>query len=126
MSPVKSYPSHLFTIRLLWIAFLLSFFPISGFAQNHFEVQPFVGYKWGGSTDVAPNVLAIQQLKFDSSVAYGVSASYNVNHVGVEFLWNHQPTKAAAELFTSATIQKKTTVDLNQFHAKNLNTLHSY
>ena len=116
MSPVKSYPSHLFTIRLLLIAFLLSFLPISGFAQNRFEVQPFVGYKWGGSTDVAPNVLAIQQLKFDSSVAYGVSVGYNVNHVGVEFLWNHQPTKAAADLFTGATLQQKTSVDLDQFH----------
>jgi opacity protein-like surface antigen len=116
VTPLKTYPSHHFAIRLLLLAVLLLFLPHIGFAQNHFEVQPFVGYKWGGTTDVAPNVLAIQRLKFDSSVAYGVSAAYNMNHVGLEFLWNRQPTKAAAELFTGSNLRQKTSVDLDQFH----------
>jgi opacity protein-like surface antigen len=115
MTAAKDNSAQSSALRLFLIAILLLFFPAIGQAQNRFEVQPFVGYKWGGSTDVGTNLLGIQQLKFDSSVSYGVSAAYNINHLGFEFLWNRQPTKAVAEVSTG-NLPRKTSVDLDQFH----------
>lgn len=86
-------------------------------AQDRFEVQPFVGYKWGGTTDVGPNLDAIQRLTLDSSIAYGASATFNATrHIGLEFLWNHQPTEATADLAGGGIFARKTSVHVDQFY----------
>ena len=91
--------------------------PASYAQGGRFEIQPFVGYKWGGSTDVAPNFLAINQLHLDSSVNYGVSATFNAtDHFGLEFMWNRQPTTAVADLATGGSLSQTTGVDVDQYH----------
>jgi len=86
-------------------------------AQYHFEVQPFVGYKWGGSSGVGANALGIDSISLNSSVAYGVTATFNpTEHMGLEFLWNRQPTNAVGHYFGGATYPTKVGVTLDQFH----------
>ena len=86
-------------------------------SQGRFEVQPYVGFKWGGSTGVAPNITGVNKISLDSSVAYGVSATFNATpHFGVEFLWNRQPTQAAANLVTGGFLRPKTSVTVDQLY----------
>jgi opacity protein-like surface antigen len=86
-------------------------------AQQHFEIQPFAGYKFGGGADVAGNPLGISRINIDSSVAYGVTATYDLSeYTGVEFLWNRQPTNASGALFGGGTYPQKINATLDQFH----------
>jgi len=86
-------------------------------AQDRFEVQPFAGYKWGGSSQVAINGLGINSISLDGSVAYGVTASFNpAEHLGVEFRWNRQPTNAVGHYYGGTTYPTKIGVTLDQFH----------
>ena len=86
-------------------------------AQYRFEVQPFAGYKWGGGSDVAGNALGINRINLNSSVAYGVTATFNpAEHFGLEFLWNRQPTNATGVYFGGTTYPTKVGVTLDQFH----------
>jgi opacity protein-like surface antigen len=86
-------------------------------AQQRFELQPFVGYKYGGGTDVAGNALGIQRINIDSSVAYGTTLTFNpAEYLGVEFLWNRQPTNASGALYTGGTYPQKIGATLDQYH----------
>jgi Outer membrane protein beta-barrel domain len=97
--------------------FFVSLFELPVAAQERFEIQPFVGYKYGGGADVAGNVLAIKRINIDSSLAYGVAATYNLSEfTGVEFLWNRQATNASGALYGGGTYPQKIGVTLDQFH----------
>lgn len=86
-------------------------------AQYKFEVQPFAGYKWGGGANVAGNYLGVSRINIDSSLAYGVTATFNpAENLGVEFLWNRQPTNASASYSGGGTYPTKVGVTLDQFH----------
>ena len=86
-------------------------------AQQRFEIQPFAGYKFGGGADVGPNRLGISRVNIDSSVAYGVTATYNLSEfTGVEFLWNRQATHASGSLPGGGTYPQKVGATLDQFH----------
>ena len=87
-------------------------------AQFRFELQPFAGYKFGGGTDVNYNSnTGINHINVDSSVAYGVTATFNPSaNFGLEFLWNRQPTKVSGSLAGGGTYGTKVGVTLDQFH----------
>jgi hypothetical protein len=86
-------------------------------AQQRFELQPFVGYKYGGGADVAGNVLGIRRVNIDSSIAYGATLTFNPSeYMGFEFLWNRQPTNASGALYNGGTYSQKVGVTLDQFH----------
>ncbi len=93
-------------------------------AQQRFELQPFVGYKYGGGADVAPNFLNISRINVDSSLAYGTTLTYNpTEFLGLEFLWNRQPSHASGALFGGGTYPKKISTTLDQFHGNFLFSL---
>jgi opacity protein-like surface antigen len=86
-------------------------------AQQRFEFQPFVGYKYGGGADVAGNVLGIKRVNIDSSIAYGGTLTFNTSEfTGVEFLWNRQPTNATGALYNGGTYPQRIDVKLDQYH----------
>jgi Outer membrane protein beta-barrel domain len=86
-------------------------------AQQRFEIQPFVGYKFGGGADVAENIYRINRINIDSSLAYGATLTYNLSeNFGVEFLWNRQQTHASGALNGGGTYPQKIGVTLDQFH----------
>jgi len=94
------------------------------FSQTRLEIQPFAGYKFGGGADVGGNALGINRINIDSSVAYGVTATFNPSeHTGIEFLWNRQPTNASGSLSGGGTYPQKIGVTLDQFHG---NFLYSF
>jgi len=93
-------------------------------AQDRFEIQPFIGYKFGGGIDIGPNPLGITRVNFNSGVAGGVSATFNATpNLGLEFLWNRQATKVVGQI--NATTDYAQTVDatLDQFHGNFIITL---
>jgi opacity protein-like surface antigen len=109
-----------FSVAIIFLA-LSSF---SAFAQTRFEVQPFVGYKFGGGTDVGANALGISHINIDSSIAYGLTATFNPSeHTGVEFLWNRQPTNASGVFFGGGTYPTKIGTTVDQFQG---NFLYSF
>jgi len=102
----------------------LAVFCCTTFAQQRFEVQPFVGYKYGGGTDVGANSLGLSRINIDSSIAYGATATFNpTEYMGLEFLWNQQPTNASGVLFSGRTYPQKIGTTLDQFHGNFLFSL---
>jgi len=103
-------------ISVLIVA-LLSVSVLPAAAQYHFELQPFVGYKFGGGVDVGANALGIGRINIDSSIAYGATATFNpTENFGLEFLWNRQPTNASGSFSGGGTYPTKVGVTLDQFH----------
>ena len=110
-------------VRLCWlhisvlIVALLSVSVLPAAAQYHFELQPFVGYKFGGGVDVGGNALGISHINIDSSIAYGATATFNpTENFGLEFLWNRQPTNASGSFSGGGSYPTKVGVTLDQFH----------
>jgi len=103
-------------ISVLIVA-LLSVSVLPAAAQYHFELQPFVGYKFGGGVDVGANALGIGRINIDSSIAYGATATFNpTENFGLEFLWDRQPTNASGSFSGGGTYPTKVGVTLDQFH----------
>lgn len=111
-----SFKSAAVAAKLLFVGVFLLIVVLPARGQDRFEVQPFVGYKWGGSTPVGSNADLIQNITFDSSIAYGVTATFNATpHLGLEFLWNRQPTNAVGKLPGGLNFPQTTSVNLDQF-----------
>jgi hypothetical protein len=99
------------------LAGLLSFSALACSAQDRFEIQPFAGYKYGGGVDVASNPLGIHRINVDSSVAYGVTATFNPTaRLGLEFLWDRQPTNATGKFSGGGTYPTKIGFTMDQYH----------
>jgi Outer membrane protein beta-barrel domain len=99
------------------IVAVLSVSVLPAAAQYRFELQPFVGYKFGGGVDVGSNALGISRINVDSSIAYGATATFNpTENFGLEFLWNRQPTNASGSYSGGGTYPTKVGVTLDQFH----------
>lgn len=81
--------------RSLFSMLFFFVFALPTLAQGRFEVQPFVGYKFGGGIPVGSNDLNINRINFNSSASAGVSAAFNATEsAALEFLWNRQSTTA--------------------------------
>ncbi len=104
---------------------LVTLFAFSALAQR-WEIQPFVGYKYGGSVPVQPVSTApgITEVNTNSSISYGVTGGFNfTENFGLEFLWNQQPTQATGRLFNGADYSQKVDTTLNQYHGNFVITL---
>lgn len=85
-------------------------------AQTRFEIQPFAGYKIGGEFPIGPNEFSINPIRFNRSAAGGITIGVNFHeHIGAEFLWNRQPTKAVG-LTPSGPDPERIDVKLDQLH----------
>jgi hypothetical protein len=95
---------------------------VPGLAQHRFEVQPFVGYKFGGDLPLDRYNPWATYIRFKDSVAAGITIGVNLSdNLGVEFLWNRQQTTVTgydyAEIFLHRMDAK-----LDQFHGNLLYT----
>ncbi len=103
--------------RILLGMFLLTLCVAPSFGQERFEIQPFVGFKYGGSIPVQQNDLNLAKISIDTSVNAGVSFTFNATeNLGLEFLWNRQPTKATGVLSGGGKYPEKININLDQFH----------
>lgn len=110
--------------KMLGLGALILLCASPALAQHRFELQPFVGYKWGGSLHLAPNIQTIGEVNFKSSVNYGFSATYyGLPNWGLEFMWNRQPTKAVGTLNNGTTFPKQISLNLDEYHGNVLITL---
>ena len=111
-------------MKVLGLGALILLCGSSALAQGRFEIQPFVGYKWGGTLDLAPNTASVARAEFASDIAYGVTATFNATpHFGLEFLWNHQPTTVSGQLGNGATFPTQVDAHLDQYHGNIVVTL---
>jgi len=86
-------------------------------AQYKFEIQPFGGYKYGGGVNVGINPFGVDRINVESSVSYGVTATFNpAARLGFEFLWDRQPTKASASYNGGGTLPTKVGFTMDQYH----------
>jgi hypothetical protein len=115
--PIASSPVVSSGLRLALVFTVLLIGVLPSFAQQHFEIQPFVGYKYGGGLDVGSNPFGINRINIDSSIAYGATFTFNpAARLGFEFLWNRQPTNSTGSLHGGGTYPQKFGVTLDQFH----------
>ena len=105
-------------VSMTWaIAAVLSFGAFACFAQERFEIQPFGGYKYGGGVDVAGNPLGFSRINIDSSVSYGITGTFNpAARLGLEFLWDRQPTNATGKFSGGGTYPTKVGFTMDQYH----------
>ena len=102
---------------LIFFTFLSVICASSAFGQARFEIQPFVGAKFGGSVPVQVNVFQIGKIDFDSSIDYGLTAGFNATpNIGLEFMWERQPTHAVAVTNSGFDFGNKIPVNLDQYH----------
>ncbi len=121
--PVARVASHV-SLRFVIVFGFLMLAVIPCIAQQRFELQPFVGYKYGGSVGVGSNPLGINKISIDSSLAYGATATFNpAERFGIEFLWNRQQTHATGSYSGGGTYPQKIGVTLDQFHGNILLSL---
>jgi outer membrane protein W len=102
------------------LAFSLIAACLPAFGQGSIEVQPFIGNMYGGTIPVSTsgaNPAGINKIAMKSSVSYGVTAGMNFgDYLGLEFLWNHQPTQAAGKKVGGGEFETKVDVSNNQYH----------
>src|SRR5690349_20731803 len=108
-------------LRKLQLPFFLLMFSIAPmWAQGRFELQPFVGLKTGGSfpvqcTNICPSSLNFSKISFDTSLLYGATAGVNLkDNLGVEFLWNRQPTVGLGRL-SNGNSARRIDVNIDQY-----------
>ncbi len=83
-------------------------------AQRRFELQPFFGYKYGGGVGVGIHALGINRINVDSSIADGATATYNAaERLGIELMWNRQPTQVTGSYNAGGTFPTKMGVTLD-------------
>ncbi len=95
--------------------------------QYQFEIQPMTGYKFGGGVDVGANIYDVNRINIASSISYGMTATYNpTEYLGVEFLWDRQPTKAAASFAGGGTLPTKVGFTMDQYQGNFLVSLRGH
>jgi len=92
----------------------------SALGQGRFEIQPFVGYKFGGTVPVYSEVgedLNIDKVQFKSGVAYGLTVGADLSEmVGLEFLWNRQESQAVGKLKGGGEYAERIDANIDQYH----------
>jgi opacity protein-like surface antigen len=72
---------------------------------------------YGGSSDVSTtNIYGLNKISLNTSVSFGLTGGVNFGPVGLEFLWNHQPTQAVASQAGGFVPLKNIDVSSNQYH----------
>jgi len=113
-----------YSIRAFLALTILTLFSIPCLAQYNFEIQPFSGYKYGGGVNVGANILGVSRINVDSSISYGATATYNfAEHLGVEFLWDRQPTNASANYAGGGSLPTKVGLKMDQYQGNFLMSL---
>jgi opacity protein-like surface antigen len=111
-------------IRFLGVMLLLLLSAPMASAQMMWEVQPFVGYTFGGAVNLGPNSQNILRATFDPSPAYGASVLFNGRpNWGLEFLWHRQTTTAVSEIDETATFPQTIDVNIDQYQGNVIITL---
>ena len=117
-------PSNLLFVKAILILAILLVSGLPTLAQYRFEIQPFGGYKYGGGVNVGSNPFGVNRINVDSSVSYGVTAAFNpAARLGLEFLWDRQPTHASANFNGGGSLGTKVGFTMDQYHGNLLFSL---
>lgn len=85
----------MFRRNLILLTFLLTTMVTGAYAQNRFEIEPFVGARFGGR--IAINTPDVDFLPIDPSLNWGFTTGVGiVRHLFAEFMWNRQTTTLSA------------------------------
>jgi opacity protein-like surface antigen len=102
--------------KLMVVSFLLVTIALSGHAQNRFEIEPFVGTRFGGRIIV--NTPDVDYLPIGTSLNWGFTTGVGiVPHLFAEFMWNRQTTTLSAhEVLLGQTFPLTTHAHLDLYH----------
>lgn len=93
-------------------------------AQYRFEITPHVGYRWGGTVDLAntptagqPNVPLYNKFSVQGSSSYGVGGGYYITpNALLDFDWTRQGTAVDARRVSGTTDHSVADFTLNTYH----------
>src|SRR5690242_12504390 len=81
--------------KTIVLMFLLVTITSGAYAQNRYEIEPFVGVRFGGRVNI--NTAAVDYLPIDTSLNWGFTGGVAiVRHLFAEFMWNRQTTTLSA------------------------------
>src|ERR1700730_5618124 len=107
--------------KMLWrkpifLGFLLITMVSGAHAQNRFEIEPFVGARFGGRITI--NTPAVDYLTIDTSLNWGFTTGVAiVRHLFAEFMWNRQtPTLSAHDIPLNQTLPLTTRAHIDLYH----------
>jgi len=106
----------MFWRRILLLMFLLTAAISGAHAQTRYQIEPFVGLRFGGR--VAINTPAVDYLPIDSSLNWGFAGAVGiVPHLFGEFMWNRQTTTLSAHnLLTGQTLPLTNRARIELYH----------
>lgn len=107
----------MFWRKTILLTFLLATMVSGAYAQNRFEIEPFVGARFGGRITI--NTPDVDYLPIDTSLNWGFTTGVAiVRHLFVEFMWNRQTTTLSAHdtaLNETVPLTNKAHLDLYHF-----------
>lgn len=85
----------MFWRKAIPLTFLLVTSVSGAYAQNRFEIEPFVGVRFGGRINI--NTPEVDYLPIETSLNWGFTGGAAiVRHLFAEFMWNRQTTTLSA------------------------------
>src|SRR6202047_2037227 len=106
----------MFWRKMILLTFLLTATASSAYAQNRFEIEPFVGARFGGRITI--NTPDVDYLPIESSLNWGFTTGVSIiPHLFGEFMWNRQTTTLSAhDTLLGQTIPLTTRAHLDLYH----------
>jgi len=102
--------------KTILLTFLLTATASCAYAQNRFEIEPFVGARFGGRITI--NTPDVDYLPIDTSLNWGFTTGVAiVRHLFAEFMWNRQTTTLSAhDTALNQTIPLTTRAHIDLYH----------
>ena len=106
----------MFWRKVILTTFIVATMVCGAYAQNRFEIEPFIGDRFGGRIRI--NTPTVDYLPIDSSLNWGFTTGVGiVPHLFAEFMWNRQTTTLSAhDLLLNQTIPLTTRAHLDLYH----------
>ena len=102
--------------KVILLGFVLAIMGSTAYAQNRFEIEPFVGARFGGRIII--NTPDVDYLPIDTSLNWGFTTGVGIiPHLFGEFMWNRQTTTLSAhDILLGQTVPLTTHAHLDLYH----------
>lgn len=106
----------MFSRKMILLAFLVMRMVSGAYAQNRFEIEPFVGARFGGRITI--NTPDVDYLPIDASLNWGFTTGVGiVPHLFGEFMFNRQTTTLSAhDVLLGQTVPLTNRAHLDLYH----------
>jgi hypothetical protein len=102
--------------KIILLTFLMTTIASGAYAQNRFEIEPFVGARFGGRITI--NTPDVDYLPIDPSLNWGFTTGVGIiRHLFGEFMFNRQTTTLSAhDTLLNQTLPLTTNAHIDLYH----------